>query len=146
LSEPKNYSLTERPGRTVICAELPCGVGDAEWSMSPEELRDLVLTDLNAAGLSPVPPVIATHVERLPQAYPLYARGYRDAFNRIDAWLGDIDGLVSLGRQGLFVHDNTHHTMAMAYTLVDCIRDDGSLDRDAWARARLLFETNVVED
>ena len=24
LSEPKNYSLTERPGRTVLCAELPC--------------------------------------------------------------------------------------------------------------------------
>jgi len=24
LSEPKNYSLTNTPGRTVLCAELPC--------------------------------------------------------------------------------------------------------------------------
>jgi hypothetical protein len=50
------------------------------------------------------------------------------------------------GRQGLFAHDNTHHTMAMAYTLVDCLRADGALHRDAWARARKSFEDHVVED
>ena len=34
LSEPKNYSLTDAPGRTVLCAELPCALGGEEWAMS----------------------------------------------------------------------------------------------------------------
>jgi protoporphyrinogen oxidase len=146
MSEPKNYSLTERPGRTVLCAELPCAVGGAEWSMSDQELLELFRGDITRAGLGPLPPVAGVHVARIPQAYPLYTEGYRLAFDALDAWAAGLDGLVTFGRQGLFVHDNTHHTMAMAYALADCLRADGSLDRAAWGAARKSFEANVVED
>jgi|KBSSwiStaDraftv2_1062776.scaffolds.fasta_scaffold185819_2 protoporphyrinogen oxidase len=146
LSEPKNYSMTTRPGRTVLCAELPCSQSDAEWSMSEEELGRLVVRDLETAGLAPVPRVLAAQARRLPHAYPLYTRGYREAFDALDHWIGGVDGLVTFGRQGLFAHDNTHHTMAMAYALVASLREDGSLDRDAWAKARRSFEEHVVED
>ena len=88
----------------------------------------------------------STSTRRLPNAYPLYAKGYREAFDAVDRWVAGIDGLVTFGRQGLFVHDNTHHTMAMAYALVDCLGSDGALDGAAWARARASFEENVVED
>ena len=146
LSEPKNYSLTDRPGRTVICAELPCAPGGAEWLMSDQELGALVCRDLQCAGLGPLPEVLAVSTERLPHAYPLYTRGYREAFDALDRWIGGIDGLITFGRQGLFVHDNTHHTMAMAYALVECLGPTGAFDREAWARARQSFENNVVED
>jgi protoporphyrinogen oxidase len=146
LSEPKNYSLTQHPGRTVLCAELPCSPGDAEWSMSAEDLGALVRGDLERSGLGPVKDVAAVHVERLPNAYPLYTKGYREAFDAVDRWVGRIDGLVTFGRQGLFAHDNTHHTMAMAYALVDCMRDDGTFDEAGWAAARATFESFVVED
>lgn len=146
LSEPKNYSLTDRPGRTVLCAELPCTLGGPEWSMSDADLGALVCRDLEQAGLAPVPRVLSVSVERLPHAYPLYTQGYRQAFEAIDDWLGGIEGLVTFGRQGLFVHDNTHHTMAMAYALVECIGRDGVFDRSRWAEARRGFEKNVVED
>ena len=146
LSEPKNYSLTDRPGRTVLCAELPCTLGGPEWSMSEAHLGALVCRDLEQAGLAPVPRVLSVDVERLPHAYPLYTQGYRQAFEDVDRWLGEIEGLVTFGRQGLFVHDNTHHTMAMAYALVECIGHDGVFDRRRWAEARRGFEKNVVED
>ena len=146
LSEPKNYSLTVAPGRTVLCAELPCAQDSREWRMTSDDLRALVVRDLETAGLGPVPPVIGVDVRRLPHAYPLYAKGYREAFDAIDAWVGEITGLVTFGRQGLFAHDNTHHTMAMAYALVDSIRADGSFDHELWARARKSFEDHVVED
>jgi protoporphyrinogen oxidase len=146
LSEPKNYSLTTAPGRTVLCAELPCAQGGAEWSMSDAELGALVIRDLEHAGLGPLPPVRQVQARRLPHAYPLYTRGYREAFDALDRWIGGIDGLVTFGRQGLFAHDNTHHTMAMAYALVDCLSPDGAFDRAAWARARRSFEDHVVED
>ena len=146
LSEPKNYSLTTRAGRTVLCAELPCAPTDGEWSMPDEALGALVCRDLERAGLGPLPPVVATDTRRLLQAYPLYTKGYRDAFDAIDRWAAGVEGLVTFGRQGLFAHDNTHHTMAMAYALVDSLRADGGFDREAWARARRSFEDHVVED
>jgi len=146
LSEPKNYSLTKRPGRTVLCAELPCELGGVEWSMTDSDLGALVCRDLEQAGLGPLPAVLAVETERLPHAYPLYTKGYREAFETLDRWIGDIDGLITFGRQGLFVHDNTHHTMAMAYALVDCLAESGTFDRKAWALARRSFESNVVED
>lgn len=146
LSEPKNYSLTSAPGRTVLCAELPCSVDDPEWAASDEELGRLMVRDLETAGLGPVPRVLQVQTRRLPQAYPLYTRGYREAFDAVDRWVGTVDGLVTFGRQGLFAHDNTHHTMAMAYALVDCLADDGGFDRAAWSRARTSFEDHVVED
>ena len=146
LSEPKNYSLTPAPGRTVLCAELPCAQDGPEWLMSDQELGALVVRDLERAGLGPIPPVKHVETRRLPHAYPLYTKGYREALDALDQWIAGIDGLITFGRQGLFAHDNTHHTMAMAYELVDCIRTDGSFDRDAWARARRSFERHVVED
>ncbi len=146
LSEPKNYSLTARPGRTVLCAELPCSTEDAEWSLPDAELGALVRRDLDEAGLGPVPPILAVTTARLPQAYPLYTKGYRDAFDEIDRWVGAVEGLVTFGRQGLFVHDNTHHTIAMSYALVGCLDDDGRFDRNRWAEARRGFEAHVVED
>ncbi len=146
MSEPKNYSLTARPGRTVLCAELPCAVGGEEWTMSDAQLLELFRGDITRAGLGPLPPVARVHVERIPQAYPLYTEGYRQAFDALDQWAGTIDGLVTFGRQGLFVHDNTHHTMAMAYALADSLEPSGALDRQKWAEARRGFESNVVED
>jgi protoporphyrinogen oxidase len=146
LSEPKNYSLTQAPGRTVLCAELPCAQDGEEWSMNDEALGALVVRDLERAGLGPVPPVRHVQTRRLPHAYPLYTSGYREALDVLDRWLSGMEGLVTFGRQGLFAHDNTHHTMAMAYALVDCLGLDGSFEGAAWARARKSFEDHVVED
>jgi protoporphyrinogen oxidase len=146
LSEPKNYSLTKHDGRTVLCAELPCSSSGAEWAMTDDELGALVCRDLERAGLGPVPRVLEVRTRRLPQAYPIYTKGYREAFEALDNWVAGVGNLVTYGRQGLFVHDNTHHTMAMAYALVDCLGEDGALDAGRWARARTQFEKNVVED
>jgi len=114
--------------------------------MSDEELGALVRDDLERAGLGLVQNVVSVQAQRLPHAYPLYTKGYRQAFDALDQWIGGIDGLVTFGRQGLFAHDNTHHTMGMAYALVNCLGEGGAFDRDAWARARHSFEANVVED
>jgi protoporphyrinogen oxidase len=114
--------------------------------MEAEALGAVVVDGLGRAELPVTPPILEVVVRRLPAAYPIYRRGYEAHFERLDASLAGIEGLLSFGRQGLFAHDNTHHALYMARAAVDCLRSDGRLDRGAWGRYRRIFETHVVED
>jgi protoporphyrinogen oxidase len=146
VSEPKNYRDGDDPaGRTVLCAEIPCFVDERLWREPDELLGSLVADTLARAGLPPVRPVEVV-VRRLAAAYPVYRVGWEAAFDRVDAWATAQPRLLTFGRQGLFVHDNTHHALAMAWAAVDAIRDDGSFDAAAWASARERFARHVVED
>jgi protoporphyrinogen oxidase len=146
LSEPKNYSLHDQRGLTVLCAELPCSKTSSWWTASADELGALVLRDLETAGLPVSARVRRVEVRRLAQAYPIYTRSYREHFDRIDEWIGSVDNLLTFGRQGLFAHDNTHHTLAMAYAAAECLSDEGTVDRSRWSAHRKEFESHVVED
>jgi len=146
LSEPKNYGLHQRPNTTVLCAELPCSQRMPIWTTPEAELADIVLRDLETAGLPVRCPVRRVVVRRLSHAYPIYTRDYRIHFDRLDRCVADIDGLVTFGRQGLFAHDNTHHALAMAYAASDCLADEGTFDVARWAIHRRAFESHVVED
>jgi protoporphyrinogen oxidase len=146
ISEPKNYREGPDPAtHTVLCAEIPCGRDDSLWHAEPEALGDVVVDALVASGL-PRPEVMGVDVRRLSHAYPIYRVGYERAFGPIDEWATALPRLVTLGRQGLFAHDNSHHALAMAHAAVDALRPDGDFDERAWAEARVRFRAHVVED
>jgi len=146
LSEPKNYSGAGPPDRTVLCAELPCEPKDPEWQMPDDDLGHLVCAALEQAAIPVRAPVKEVITRRLRQAYPIYRQGYEVHFDRMDRYLSDFNNLLTLGRQGLFAHDNTHHALYMAYAATDCLGADGRFDRDRWHGFRRIFETHVVED
>ena len=146
ISEPKNYAALGQPaGVTVLCVEIPCGRGDALWTMSDERLGSLVAEGLARVGLPVRCPVLEVAVRRLPAAYPIYRRGYDEHFGRLDRWVDGLEDVLSFGRQGLYAHDNTHHALFMANAAVTCLKN-GQLDRAAWRRYRQVFESHVVED
>jgi len=147
LSEPKNYSDTSEPsGRTVLCAEVPCDPGSREWEMTDAEMGNALRGWMEQAGLPVCAKVLRVTTRRLRQAYPIYRRGYERHFALVDQWLSEVEGLLTFGRQGLFVHDNTHHALYMARAAAKCLRPDGGFDKSLWARYREIFETHVVED
>ncbi len=147
LSEPANYrSSAEDPAdRTVLCAEIPCAVGDRVWTSTPDELAALVTAGLAATGL-PAVALAGVEVRRLPHVYPVYERGYADRLAPLDAWADSLDRVTTFGRLGLFAHDNTHHALAEAFDAVAALRPDGTRDPAAWAAARTRFAAHVVED
>jgi protoporphyrinogen oxidase len=147
LSEPANYRISaEDPAdRSVLCAEIPCAVGDPVWTSTPGELAALVTDGLAAAGLPPVRPA-GVEVRRLPYVYPVYKIGYADGLAGLDAWTDGLDRVTTFGRLGLFAHDNTHHALAEAWDAVAALRPDGSRDPVAWSAARARFAGHVVED
>ena len=147
LSEPKNYGArTEPADRTVLCAEIPCDVGDAVWRSADAELADRVGGALARCGLPLRGEILRVVSKRLPAAYPIYRRGYDAPLRRLDDWLAGLDRVLTFGRQGLFAHDNTHHTLAMAYGAVDCLDAAGRFDMARWREYRLEVATHVVED
>ncbi|MCW5960568.1 MAG: FAD-dependent oxidoreductase [Pyrinomonadaceae bacterium] len=147
LSEPKNYAArTDIKGRTVLCGELPCDVGDHVWTASDEELGKLVARSLEECGLGIRSPIKQVVTKRLPFAYPIYLEGYEKHFKVQDEWAEGLDRVLTFGRQGLFAHDNTHHALAMAYAAVDCLDSGGNFDKAHWKEYRTEFEKHVVED
>lgn len=147
LSEPRNYSDRREPeGRTVLCAEIPCFLNDEIWSSSDQELATLVSTGLEQADIPIQAEITAVKSVRLPFAYPLFTRGYEQHFKTLDQWVNTLDGILSFGRQGLYVHDNTHHAIYMAQAAARCLRPEGSIDKQSWQKERKIFESHVVED
>jgi protoporphyrinogen oxidase len=145
VSEPKNYRANpdDPTDRTVLCAEIPCSVGDAVWDGSEADLGTLVADGLTRVGLTPGP-VAEVVVRRVPRAYPVYRFGFEADFAPLDDWAA-ASGVLTLGRQGLFAHDNTHHALYMAYAAAECFKG-GQWDAEAWRRYREVFATHVVED
>jgi protoporphyrinogen oxidase len=147
LSEPKNYSGADAPRHcTVLCAELPCDSQDMLWQQDDASLGRSVCQWIRAAGLPLADTVRRVETRRLPHAYPIYDVGYAQHQRRVEEWLGGIEGLVLLGRQGLFAHDNIHHTLATAYAAADCLGADGCFDRRRWGECLERFQDHVVED
>ena len=147
VSEPVNYrdSTDDPRDRTVLCAEIPCAVGDDVWRADDSTLAGMVRRGLAAADLPPVE-LRGVHVERLPVVYPVYARGFADHLAGLEAWADGLPGVTTLGRAGLFAHDNTHHALVMAEAAVAALRPGGGWDDAAWAASRAAFRSHVVED
>jgi protoporphyrinogen oxidase len=136
----------EPPDATVLCAELPCSLDGEAWGLSDDALGELVKASLARAGLPIRAPVRSVTTRRLAQAYPIYRVGFEHDLALLDQWLEGFEGLLTFGRQGLFVHDNTHHALFMAYAAAECLAPDGSFDKVRWRHYRRLFDRHVVVD
>lgn len=147
LSEPKCYrdSADDPADRTVLCVEIPCSVGDDIWAASPDELAARVVEEVRSLGLPEIP-VAAAEVRRVPRLYPVYRPGAEEALAEVEAWATTLPGVVTFGRQGLFVADNTHHVMDMGRSLAASVGSDGRVDDARWTAERARFRQFVVED
>ncbi|HYZ98747.1 MAG TPA: FAD-dependent oxidoreductase, partial [Acidimicrobiales bacterium] len=146
VSEPRNYrdSPDDPADRTVLCAEIPCWLGDDVWGASDETLAARLAAELAAAGL-PAPRPVDVASRRLAHVYPVYRPGFAHDLAALERWAADT-GLVTFGRQGLFTPDNTHHALAMGWAAADALCPDGTFDVEAWRPARDGFRSFVVED
>ena len=147
LSEPKNYSAAHEPqGLTGLCFEIPCQVGDHIWRASEEELTHRVKEEMEKVHLPITFPIRTSFSRRIPHVYPIYDTNFALHFQLVDTYLATIPGVIPLGRQALFAHDNTHHTMEMAYRACECLQPDLSWDAVRWQQYRQAFEKHVVVD
>ena len=145
LSEPKNYRDGPDPtDRTVLCAEIPCRVGDAWWTADDDALAQAIV---DAAALVALPPIeiSAIEVRRLARVYPVYTPDALAAFDDVQRWVATLPNVVTFGRQALFVPDNLHHVMAMGWDAGE-LASQPSWDSAQWAAAIERYAAHVVDD
>jgi protoporphyrinogen oxidase len=146
LSEPKNYSANSLPaGKTGLCAEIPSSWQEDLWNRKDDDIVERVLLDLDHVGLPVRGHLTCAFVLRVPFVYPIYELGIRKKMDAIEAFLDTLPRLIVLGRQGLFLHDNTHHTMEAAWHAAACVNGT-AFDYPAWRSHRSSLRDNVVED
>lgn len=124
ISESKNFCEALVPrGKTVICAEITCNLGDDIWNLEPRILCKEVVERLESIGLIQKDLVIGTYVHREREAYPLYKINYKRYLNKIMDFVMDLEGILPLGRGGLFRYNNMDHSIMMGIIAARMLKD-----------------------
>ena len=113
ITEPCNFSLSHVPdGKTSLCAEITCDVGDATWHLAPEILANQTIQHLAGVGMLDPARVEGFFTRRTPWGYPIYKVGYGHDLDRVLDFIERIENLVTCGRQGGFDYSNMATAMA----------------------------------
>jgi protoporphyrinogen oxidase len=109
----KNWSaaMVPDPDKTSLGMEYFCDEGDEVWRMPDEDLRELASSELAELGLAHANDVIDSCVVRQPKAYPVYNHGYEENLETIRTFLGTIENLQTIGRNGMHRYNNMDHSM-----------------------------------
>ena len=109
----KNWSaaMVPDPDKTSLGMEYFCDEGDEVWQMPDEDLRGLASSELAELGLAHTDDVIDSYVVRQPKAYPVYNHGYEENLETIRTFLGTIENLQTIGRNGMHRYNNMDHSM-----------------------------------
>ncbi len=107
VSYPSLFSKKLAPeGRSSLCVEVTCREHDDKWN-NAESLIDRVVADLKKVKIIGQNSDIASvHVERIPNAYPIYRMGYHNEVSRVKESLTKFKNLTLAGRTGLFWYNN----------------------------------------
>jgi len=94
----------------------------------------------------PVPRIISSTMRKKNSVYPVYDLKFQEYLTTVEEYLSGFHRLIPLGRQGLFVHDNTHHTIEMGIAAGKCLDESLNWDSARWMHCRKSFEEHIVVD
>jgi len=110
--EAKNFDESLGPAdESIICLEITARTGDSLWRLPDEYFQKRAVDDLTCTGIVSKNEILDTHVRRITHAYPIYHRQYRRALEDVYSYLMRCPALITLGRQGLFHHNNMDHSI-----------------------------------
>jgi protoporphyrinogen oxidase len=116
FSESVNFSIKNTPmGKTVLCAEITCDVGDSIWKTSDDILAERVVEDLIGLGFTELghSEILKVSTRRVREAYPIYDIGYQQRVKTVLDYGESLSNFVAIGRSALFRYNNMDHSVAM---------------------------------
>lgn len=113
ISVPGNFVPTrDKTGQTCFCLEFTCEIDDTIWNAEINELSSQAVRIMQKSGLVDREPVdaLAIHIR---DGYPVYHVEYEQSLNTVLNFLRGRQNCLTVGRQGLFRHNNIDQAIQM---------------------------------
>jgi len=127
----KNWSPYMVPDQNKTCLGLEyfCFEGDEFWTMTDEELIEFGKRELEILDLVQATDIEDGTVVRMPKAYPVYDSSYQESLQIVRQFLGRIENIQLVGRNGMHKYNNMDHSMLTAIRAVENIN---GANNDLW--------------
>lgn len=102
-------------GKSAICVEYTCDVGDEIWSAEPEKLYHYTTAVLANHNILSEKEIEGYAIRGIEHAYPRFRVGFERRTKTVLTYLSSIHNLITLGRQGLFSYANIDDVIHMAF-------------------------------
>lgn len=122
----KNWSIKMIPEKckTSLGLEYFCNENDELWNKNDEEIFELAANEIEKINICSKVEIEDYIVVRVPKAYPVYMRGYRNNINIIESYLRGFENLQLIGRYGLFKYNNMDHSILTGIYAANNILED----------------------
>lgn len=142
---PGNFQ-PKKGGRkqTCLCVEFTCEHGDETWQAQTSALTaqaDEVLRECRLVNRSPMDAMTV----RIEQGYPIYHTGYERSLNAVLGWLSRRRNCLTVGRQGLFRHNNLDQAIQMGLLAAEETALDKSDCMDWYNRVDRFKDYRIVD-
>jgi protoporphyrinogen oxidase len=109
----KNWSpeMVANPAYTSLGLEYFVQEGDELWSTDDAQLIELAVNECAELGLIDREDFVDGVVIRMPKAYPVYDQSYKSNLSVVRDYLGSIENLQLIGRNGQHRYNNQDHSM-----------------------------------
>jgi len=109
----KNWSSRMVPDltKTSLGLEYFCTENDNFWNKSEEELVAIATEELKKLNIVDGHVILDTFVFKIPHAYPVYYRGYREPLETVKRYLAIFGNLQTVGRGGMYQYSHMYHSI-----------------------------------
>ncbi|MEN6626681.1 MAG: FAD-dependent oxidoreductase [Candidatus Sumerlaeia bacterium] len=146
--EAKNFDASLGPeDKSILCLEITTRTGDALSKTSDDDIAAEAIEQIVSTGLIEKKDIAARAVQRIDDAYPLYKLDYRRRLAAALAGVRQIPNLITLGRQGLFNHNNMDHSIWMGMKAAEALAAaDAETAQRNWYDGVERFKTMRIVD
>jgi protoporphyrinogen oxidase len=140
-SEMRNFSpRMSPPGKTSLFIEFFCFEDDPKWTMTADQLLDLVLPIAEKKGFFARKDVRRAYRFQGGKDYPIYDLEYKDNLDVIKRWLDRFGNLYYVGRPGRFKYTNQDHSLEMGMLAAFSVIEGERRDLEAVGGEKEYFE------
>jgi len=109
------------PGKSALCIEYTCNIGDEIWTAKPEELFRDAMDVFEHYGFLDYNKVDGCLTRKITHAYPRFKIGFEERLKRILNYLSTLENVITLGRQGLFCYANVDDVLHMGFRATEML-------------------------
>jgi protoporphyrinogen oxidase len=118
--EPKNRSSQmSPPGKTSLCAEIPCFPSDELWNMDEKQLVQNISLHFLKLGWIRKQDILDYKFIKLRWAYPILGMGFNKKIQEVADYLKCFDNLRLSGRNGRFLYTHIHDMVRFAKDIIE---------------------------